>query len=100
MLLVEKRYFYFILIIVLCAGNLTAAIDLSFLRSNRINYILTVDSCPLPEVILDLRDIHIMYIQGNDKLLKLILNLNMSPFWINEVVKSSLLFFLLYTYHV
>lgn len=46
-------------------GNLTAAIDVSFLRSNKINYIITVDSCPLPEIILDLRDIHIKYIQGN-----------------------------------
>lgn len=48
-----------------CTGNLTAAIDVSFLRSNKINYILTVDSCPLPEVILELRDIHIKYIKGN-----------------------------------
>lgn len=52
-------------IILFITGNLTAAIDLSFLRSNSINYIITVDSCPLPEIILDLRDIHIKYIQGN-----------------------------------
>lgn len=49
----------------LLIGNLTAAIDVPFLRSNKINYILTVDSCPLPEIILDLRDIHKKYIQGN-----------------------------------
>jgi len=47
-------------------GNLTAAIDLTFLRSNGINYIITVDSCPLPEIILDLRDINIKYIQVTD----------------------------------
>ncbi|XP_015364696.1 PREDICTED: dual specificity protein phosphatase 12-like [Diuraphis noxia] len=47
-------------------GNLTAAIDLSFLRSNGINYIITVDSCPLPEIILDLRDINVKYIQVTD----------------------------------
>lgn len=52
-------------VIKLSTGNLTAAIDLSFLRRNKINYIITVDSCPLPETILDLRDIHIKYIQGN-----------------------------------
>lgn len=52
-------------IIYLHTGNLTAAIDLTFLRSNGINYIVTVDSCPLPEIILDLRDMHIKYIQGN-----------------------------------
>lgn len=51
-------------LIFLFIGNLTAAIDISFLRSNKINYILTVDSCPLPEIILDLRDIHVKYIQG------------------------------------
>lgn len=57
-------------------GNLSAAIDISFLRSNRIHYIITVDSCPLPEIILDLRDIHIKYIQGNCiKLYKLYLPL-------------------------
>lgn len=52
-------------VIKLSTGNLTAAIDLSFLRRNKINYIITVDSCPLPEIILDLRDIYIKYIQGN-----------------------------------
>lgn len=57
-------FVHFINYVNLCIGNLSAAIDLSFLRSNRINYIVTVDSCPLPEIILDLRDIHIKYIQG------------------------------------
>lgn len=57
-------FVHFINYVYLCIGNLSAAIDLSFLRSNRINYIVTVDSCPLPEIILDLRDIHIKYIQG------------------------------------
>lgn len=56
---------YVIFYLYIPIGNLTAAIDVSFLRSNCINYILTVDSCPLPEVILELRDIHIKYIQGN-----------------------------------
>lgn len=53
------------IILYLLTGNLTAAIDVSFLRYNKINYILTVDSCPLPEIILDVRDIHKKYIQGN-----------------------------------
>jgi len=58
---------------------LTAAIDLTFLRSNGINYIITVDSCPLPEIILDLRDINVKYIQGKcifkiNELIKIVLN--------------------------
>ncbi|XP_050430712.1 dual specificity protein phosphatase MPK-4-like isoform X2 [Adelges cooleyi] len=47
-------------------GNLTAAVDITFLRNNNINYIVTVDSCPLPEMISDIRDIHIKYIQVTD----------------------------------
>ncbi|XP_050536924.1 dual specificity protein phosphatase MPK-4-like isoform X2 [Daktulosphaira vitifoliae] len=46
--------------------NLSAAMDLSFLKSNNINFIVTVDSCPLPESITNMRDIHIKFIQVTD----------------------------------
>ncbi|XP_075227720.1 dual specificity protein phosphatase MPK-4 [Lycorma delicatula] len=47
-------------------GNLTAAMDLELLEERKINYILTVDSCPLPRVILSVPSIHNMFIQVTD----------------------------------
>ncbi|RZF40110.1 hypothetical protein LSTR_LSTR002513 [Laodelphax striatellus] len=47
-------------------GNLTAAMDLDMLEDRKINYILTVDSCPLPRNILSIPSIKTMYVQVTD----------------------------------
>ncbi|KOC65958.1 Dual specificity protein phosphatase 12 [Habropoda laboriosa] len=48
-------------------GNLTAATDIEWLREAKINYILTVDSCPLPRKIQELLpNLTIKYIQVTD----------------------------------
>ncbi|XP_076232974.1 dual specificity protein phosphatase MPK-4 [Calliopsis andreniformis] len=48
-------------------GNLTAATDLEWLKETKINYILTVDSCPLPRKIQELLPyLIIKYIQVTD----------------------------------
>lgn len=45
-------------------GNLTAATDKNVLERNKINRILTVDSCPLPQQITNIPGIQTMFIQG------------------------------------
>uniref|UniRef100_A0A1B6CCD1 Uncharacterized protein n=1 Tax=Clastoptera arizonana TaxID=38151 RepID=A0A1B6CCD1_9HEMI len=47
-------------------GNLTAASDLETLEKYKINYILTVDSCPLPQNITTLPGIRNLFIQVTD----------------------------------
>ncbi|XP_076183552.1 dual specificity protein phosphatase MPK-4 [Ptiloglossa arizonensis] len=48
-------------------GNLTAATDIEWLKEAKINYILTVDSCPLPRKIQELLpNLTIKYIQVTD----------------------------------
>lgn len=47
-------------------GNLTAAKDVSTLAKYKISYIITIDTCPLPRHILDLKHIKTMYIQLSD----------------------------------
>ncbi|XP_054008234.1 dual specificity protein phosphatase MPK-4 [Hylaeus anthracinus] len=48
-------------------GNLTAATDVEWLKESKINYILTVDSCPLPRKIQELLpNLTIKYIQVTD----------------------------------
>ncbi|KZC09747.1 PREDICTED: dual specificity protein phosphatase 12 [Dufourea novaeangliae] len=48
-------------------GNLTAATDIKWLKETKINYILTVDSCPLPRKIQELLpNLTVMYIQVTD----------------------------------
>ena len=48
-------------------GNLTAATDIDWLKETKINYILTVDSCPLPRKIQEfLPNLNIKYIQVTD----------------------------------
>lgn len=47
-------------------GNLTAAKDLATLTQHKINYILTIDTCPLPRHILDLKQIKNKFIQLSD----------------------------------
>ncbi|XP_078045145.1 dual specificity protein phosphatase MPK-4 isoform X2 [Augochlora pura] len=48
-------------------GNLSAATDIEWLRETKINYILTVDSCPIPRQIPELlSDLTVKYIQITD----------------------------------
>ncbi|XP_017885920.1 dual specificity protein phosphatase MPK-4 isoform X1 [Ceratina calcarata] len=48
-------------------GNLTAATDIEWLKETKINYILTVDSCPLPRKIQEFSpNLIIKYIQVTD----------------------------------
>lgn len=48
-------------------GNLTAATDIKWLKETKINYILTVDSCPLPRKIQELLpNLIIKYISVTD----------------------------------
>ncbi|XP_046670154.1 dual specificity protein phosphatase MPK-4-like [Homalodisca vitripennis] len=47
-------------------GNVTAATDKNVLESNKINRIITVDSCPLPLKITDLPGIKTLFIQVTD----------------------------------
>lgn len=46
------------------AGNLTAATDKHLLEKNKISRILTIDSCPLPQKITDIRGINTFFVQG------------------------------------
>ncbi|XP_054273104.1 dual specificity protein phosphatase MPK-4 [Macrosteles quadrilineatus] len=47
-------------------GNLTAATDKNVIEGNKINRILTVDSCPLPQKITDISGIKTLFIQVTD----------------------------------
>lgn len=47
-------------------GNLTAAMDKTVLERHKVNYILTVDSCPLPANIIDLIGVKNKFIQVTD----------------------------------
>ncbi|XP_069696399.1 dual specificity protein phosphatase MPK-4 [Periplaneta americana] len=47
-------------------GNLTAATDVEVLEKNRINHILTVDSCPLPRKITMLPGVKTKFLQVTD----------------------------------
>ncbi|XP_065164104.1 dual specificity protein phosphatase MPK-4-like [Atheta coriaria] len=47
-------------------GNLTAATDISTLTKYKITHILTIDTCPLPRKILELKHITTKYIQLSD----------------------------------
>lgn len=46
------------------SGNLTAATDKHLLEKNKISRILTIDSCPLPQKITDIRGINTFFVQG------------------------------------
>jgi hypothetical protein len=46
------------------SGNLTAATDKNVLEMHKINRILTVDSCPLPQSVSNLPGIKTLFIQG------------------------------------
>ncbi|KAF2896041.1 hypothetical protein ILUMI_10134 [Ignelater luminosus] len=48
-------------------GNLSAATDISTLTKHRITHILTIDTCPLPRHILELKNITTKFIQLSDQ---------------------------------
>lgn len=96
-LVVDCCKFVYLLIVL---GNVSAAVDVDTLQQCKITHILTLDTCPLPRKIIEMRNVKVKFIHLVDQPKEDILSyLQETDCFINEAIENGIILVHWYVFH-